>query len=133
MKKVLFIVTMLLALVLPMGCFAAEISDDKMILEWTSSKVWVDKGELLAMGTFNNKRDDLTINKINAINMKFLFQRHDGSTYTYYAKPQKIPFCKLPAKGSKKTTLNFGKFSDTWAKWVTNAEIVFTYTEGVTW
>lgn len=133
MKKVLLIFTMLLALVLPLGCFAAEVSNDKMICEWTSSKVWIDKGELLAMGDFRNKRDDLTINKINDIRMKFLFQRHDGSTYVYYAKPKKIPFCKLAAKGNKKATLNFGKFDDTWSKWVTNAEILFTYTEGITW
>lgn len=133
MRRLLMILYLLIILVLPMGCYAAEVSSDKMIMEWTSSKVWINKGELLVMGSFINKRDDLTITKINYVDMKFIFQRQDGSTYIYQAKPKKIPFCRLPAGGRKKFTLNFGKYEDSWSKWVTNAEVVFTYKEGITW
>lgn len=132
MKRILLMVVMLLMLVVP-SSFAAEVSSDKMILEFESNKVWMVKDELCVSGTFTNKRSDLTIMALKEMTMKFIFTREDGSTYEYVASPVKYPLCRIPAGASKKVNLNFGKFNDTWHKWVTNQVYVFTYREGVTW
>lgn len=133
MRKVLITLTMFIVLLIPNIGTAAEVSADQMILEWKSSKVWMDNGDLCVTGTFVNRRTDLTITKLNDFSMKFIFIKEDGGKEVYQGKPIKLPFLKIPANGSKRITMNFGKYDGTWKSWVTNAEYVFTYVHGLRW
>ena len=51
MKRIFMLLTLILALMCPALAGASEISSDKMILDWTTSKVWVNGGELCVTGT----------------------------------------------------------------------------------
>ena len=44
-------------LLLSPSVHAAEQSSDPMVLEWTTTRVWISKGELCAAGQFVNHRD----------------------------------------------------------------------------
>ena len=79
MKKYLIAVVMLLALTVSGICMAAEMSSDKMGLEWYTNKVWMVGDELCAQGTWVNKRGDWRITEINDFTMEFIFTRHDGT------------------------------------------------------
>ena len=70
MKRIFMLLTLILALMCPALAGASEISSDKMILDWTTSKVWVNGGELCVTGTFVNKRRDWTITKLNDFSMR---------------------------------------------------------------
>lgn len=133
MKKLFVAMVMLLAMAISSVCMAAEISDDKMSLDWTTSKVWMVGDELCAQGTFVNKRGDWRITEINDFTMTFVFTKEDGTKYAHVAKPKMIPICKIAPNGSKKITLNFGKFEGVWKKWVTKQEYVYSYQEGMRW
>ncbi len=134
MKRVFLILTMLLALVLPLGVHAAELSDDKMTLDWTTSKVWMVGDELCVQGTFTNKRDDLRIIGIKDMTMRFVFTQEDGTVVEHIAKAKAFPICKIPPNGTKKLTLNFGKYGGShWRKWVTTQEYIFSYQPGMRW
>ena len=87
---------------------AATQSSDTMIMEWSSDKVWIDHGNLCVRGTFYNKRSDVTITKLNEIEMTIHFAQADGSVITFTGKPAKLPMLKIPARGSKSVTLNLG-------------------------
>ena len=55
MKKWFLAVMAILAFFLiPAVADAAEHSSDTMILDWSTSKVWVDKGNLCVRGTFSD-------------------------------------------------------------------------------
>ena len=54
MKRIFMLLTLILALMCPALAGAAEVSSDRMILDWTTSKVWVNGGELCVTGTFVN-------------------------------------------------------------------------------
>lgn len=112
---------------------AAVISTDTMILDWSSNKIWIDGGDLCVRGTFTNKRDDLTITKLNDMDMTITFTRSDGTKYQYQGKPVKMPMLKLKAGGSKTVTLNFGPFEGDWKDWVTTENYIFTYINGARW
>lgn len=135
MKKWFFALVMLLACVIaaPLMARAAVQSSDTMILDWRTEKVWIDGGDLCVKGTFTNKRDDLTITKLNDMVMEITFTRDDGSKYQYAGKPKKMPMLKIKAKGSKSVTLNFGPYSENWKDWVTTESYVFTYINGARW
>lgn len=133
MKKYFILMVAILTLAISNLCMAAQVSNDKMLAEWTTTKVWMVGDELCARGRFENKQSDFLITKLNQVEMKFVFTREDGSVYVYTANPKKIPFCKVPPRSSKDLTLNFGKFSDTWKKWVTTAYCEFTYQQNVGW
>lgn len=45
MKRIFMLLTLILALMCPALAGAAEVSSDRMILDWTTSKVWVNGGE----------------------------------------------------------------------------------------
>ena len=51
MKRIIMLLTLILALMCP-ALAGAEVSSDKMILDWTTSKVWVNGGDLCVTGTF---------------------------------------------------------------------------------
>lgn len=112
---------------------AATQSDDTMILDWRSEKVWLDKGNLCVRGTFTNKRSDLTITKLNDIELTITFDKSDGSRETFIGKPAKLPMLKIPAGGSKTVTLNLGSYEGKWTNWNTEEYYVFTYINGVRW
>lgn len=134
MKKLILILVVLCSMLVSSLAIAAEMSDDKMTLDWTTSKVWMVGDELCAQGTFVNKRDDLRITEINDMTMRFVFTKEDGSKLEHIAKPKTLPLCKIPPNGSKKLTLNFGKFDGGhWKKWLTTQEYVFSYQEGMRW
>lgn len=133
MKKYFLLLTLLLALMCPAFASAAETSSDKMILDWQTSKVWMNGENLCVAGTFVNKRGDLTVTKLNDFLIKITFTRDDGSEYQYVGKPVKLPMCKVLPNGTKKLTLNFGKFTDTWKNWVTSQTYTFTYINGARW
>ena len=96
MKRIFMLLTLILALMCP-ALASAEVSSDKMILDWTTSKVWVNGGE----------------------RKQFL------------GRPVKFPICKIPANGSRKLNLNFGKFADeSVGNWVTAQTYTFTYING---
>lgn len=131
MKKVFLLLTMLLALMCPALAGAAETSSDRMILDWTTSKVWVDGGDLCVTGTFVNKRSDLTITKLNDFIMRVTYTDKNGEKKQFTGRPVKFPLCKIAANGSRRLNLNFGKFADdTVGNWVTSHIYTFTYING---
>lgn len=131
MKKVFLLLTLLLALMCPALAGAAETSSDRMILDWTTSKVWVDGGDLCVTGTFVNKRSDLTITKLNDFVMRVTYIDKNGEKKQFTGRPIKFPLCKIAANGSRKLNLNFGRFADdTVGNWVTSQMYTFTYING---
>lgn len=131
MKKVFLLLTLLLALMCPALAGAAETSSDRMILDWTTSKVWVDGGDLCVTGTFVNKRSDLTITKLNDFVMRVTYIDKNGEKKQFTGRPVKFPLCKIAANGSRKLNLNFGRFADdTVGNWVTSQMYTFTYING---
>ncbi len=118
---------------IPFGVNGAELSSDTMILGWSTSKVWLDKGNLCVRGSFYNKRSDLTITKLNDFSMRITFTRADGTKDVFTGRPKKIPMLKLPAGGMKSVTLNFGSYERTWSDWNTVEEYSFTYVHGMRW
>lgn len=133
MKKI-FMAIVILSLLLGSGlCSAAEISSDKMILEWYPHKIWVDNGKLCMTGEFVNRRTDLTITKLNDFTATITFTKDDGSEYQFVGKPVKFPICKITPGGSKRLTFNFGEFEGNWKSWVTSQIYTFTYVNGVRW
>ena len=134
MRKHCAMLIILLLILCPVnGTMAAEVSDDPMMLEWTTTKIWVTKGELFVVGNFVNQREDITITKLNAFNIRITFTRDDGTTYQFVGAPKKLPLCKIPAGGSKQLTLNFGPFDDSWRTWVTAQDYAFSYINGARW
>lgn len=131
MKRVFLLITLLLALMCPALAGAAETSGDRMILDWTTSKVWVNGGELCVTGTFVNKRSDLTITKLNDFVMRVTYTDKDGQTKQFMGKPVKLPLCKINASGSRKMNFNFGKIeAEATNNWVTAQSYTFTYING---
>lgn len=131
MKRVFLLITLLLALMCPAFAGAAETSSDRMILDWTTSKVWVNGGELCVTGTFVNKRSDLTITKLNDFVMRVTYTDKDGQTKQFTGKPVKLPLCKINASGSRKMNFNFGKIeAEATNNWVTAQSYTFTYING---
>ncbi len=135
MKKwFLAILLVLTACLIPaLTANAATQSSDTMILDWTSDKVWIDHGNLCVRGTFYNKRSDLTITKLNEMDMTITFNESDGTKSTFSGKPVKLPMLKIPAGGSKSVTLNFGPYEGKWSSWYTDENYVFTYINGARW
>ena len=111
MKRIFMLLTLILALMCP-ALAGAEVSSDKMILDWTTSKVWVNGGELCVTGTFVNKRNDVAITKLNEFIMRVTYTDKNGERKQFLGRPVKFPMCKIPAKASRKLNLNFGPFAD---------------------
>ena len=109
---------------------AAEVSSDKMILEWNTSKVWISGGALCVNGTMTNKRDNLTITKLNDFVIRISFTDEDGQKRIFTGKPLKLPICKIAANASRKLSFNFGKYDHSIKDWVTSQEYTFTYING---
>lgn len=130
MKKIYFILTLLLVLVCPTFASAAEVSSDKMILDWNTSKVWVSGGDLCVSGTFVNKRSDLTITKLNDFVIRVTYTDENGEQKQFTGRPVKLPLCKIPARGSRKLNFNFGKFTHAVNNWITAQEYTFSYING---
>lgn len=130
MKKIYVMLTLLLVLMCPAFASAAEVSGDKMILDWTTSKVWVSGGDLCVTGTFVNKRSDLTITKLNDFVMRVTYTDENGEQQQFTGKPIKLPLCKIGAGASRKLNFNFGKFAHTVNNWVTAQEYTFSYING---
>lgn len=131
MKRIFLLITLLLAWMCPALAGAAETSSDRMILDWTTSKVWVNAGELCVTGTFVNKRSDLTITKLNDFVMRVTYTDKDGTQKQFIGRPVKYPLCKISAGGSRKLNLNFGKIDSLATNnWVTAQEYTFTYING---
>lgn len=133
MKRLFLIIAMLLLVMCPCIGSAAETSSDRMILEWTTNKVWVNNGELCVTGTFVNRRSDLTVTKLNEFVLILNYERADGTPAQFVGKPKKLPMCKVTPKNSKKINLNFGEFTDEVKNWVTSQNYVFTYINGARW
>lgn len=133
MKKLFLIIAMLLLVMCPSIGSAAETSSDRMILEWTTNKVWVNNGELCVTGTFVNKRSDLTVTKLNDFVLILNYERADGTPAQFVGKPKKLPMCKVIPKSSKRINFNFGEFTDEVKNWVTSQNYVFTYINGARW
>lgn len=134
MKRLVLVLVVLCSIFVSAIGLAAEVSDDKMTLDWTTSKVWMVGDELCVQGTFVNKRGDLSITKINEMTMRFVFTKDDGTKVEHVAKATKYPLCKIPPNGSKKLTLNFGKYAGgPWHKWLTTQDYVYSYQEGMRW
>ncbi|EKU72238.1 hypothetical protein [Selenomonas sp. F0473] len=112
---------------------AAEVSDDPMMLEWTTTKVWISGGELCASGIFENRRDDVTVTGLNNFTMQITFTRDDGTTHQFVGTPKRLPMCKVPAGEMKRLTFNFGSFDDRWKTWVTEQNYEFSYINGAKW
>lgn len=131
MKRVFLLITLLLVLMCPALAGAAEVSSDKMILDWTTTKVWVNGGELCVSGNFVNKRSDLTITKLNDFVIRVSYTDKDGQQKQFTGRPVKLPLCKIGAGGSRKLNFNFGKFdSEAINNWLTTQTYTFTYING---
>lgn len=130
MKKLVLLVVVLCSILISSVAMAAEISSDKMILEWTTNKVWMVGNELCVQGTFVNKRNDVRVTKLNDFEMKFVFILDDGSQVVHVAKPKSLPICKIPPNSIKsRVSMNFGKYEGAWKKWVTTSKCWFSYIE----
>ena len=112
---------------------ATEISDDHMMLEWTTSKVWISGGELCVAGDFENLRDDITVTALNEFSIRITFTRDDGTTYEFTGMPKHLPMCKVPAGGKKRLTFNFGPFDGHWKTWLASEDYIFSYINGARW
>ena len=84
MKRIIMLLTLILALMCP-ALAGAEVSSDKMILDWTTSKVWVNGGDLCVTGTFVNKRNDLAITKLNEFTMRVTYTDKMASASNFLA------------------------------------------------
>ncbi len=132
-KWVAALAVIFLFLWLPMNAQAAETSSDTMILGWSTNKVWLDHGNLCIRGTFYNKRNDLTVTRLNSMTMKITFGKPDGSKSVFVGGPAKLPMLKIGAGGSRSVTLNLGPYEGTWSSWNTDEEYEFTYIPGSRW
>lgn len=133
MRKAFFLLAALFLLICPAIASAAEVSSDKMLLDWQTNKIWLNHGALCVAGTFTNQRKDRTVTKLNDFLLKVTFEKEDGSVYQFVGRPVKLPLCKVPAGGTKKLTLNFGSFDGAWKSWVTTQQYTFTYVSGSRW
>ena len=86
MKRIFMLLTLILALMCP-ALAGAEVSSDKMILDWTTSKVWVNGGELCVTGTFVNKRNDVAITKLNEFIMRVTYTDKNGERKQFLGRP----------------------------------------------
>nr|WP_325190462.1 hypothetical protein [uncultured Selenomonas sp.] len=114
-------------LLLSPSVHAAEQSSDPMVLEWTTTRVWISKGELCAAGQFVNHREDIMVTGLNAFTMEITFHRADGSSDTFVGSPKQLPLCRIPAGGTRRVTLNFGPFDGQWKSWTTQEVYTFSY------
>lgn len=114
-------------LLLSASVHAAEQSSDPMVLEWTTTRVWISKGELCAAGQFVNHREDIMVTGLNAFTMEITFHRADGSSDTFVGSPKQLPLCRIPAGGTRRVTLNFGPFDGQWKSWTTQEVYTFSY------
>ncbi|MDY4920099.1 MAG: hypothetical protein SO119_03375 [Phascolarctobacterium sp.] len=130
MKRLVLLAGLLICLLCPSLALAAETSSDKMILDWTTTKVWVSGESLCVSGTFVNKRSDLTITKLNDFLLRLRYTDKDGKEQVFEGRPVKLPLCKIPASSSKKLNLVFGKFDSEIHNWVTTQSYQFTYING---
>ena len=114
-------------LLLSPSVHAAEQSSDPMVLEWTTTRVWISKGELCAAGQCVNHREDIMVTGLNAFTMEITFHRADGSSDTFVGSPKQLPLCRIPAGGTRRVTLNFGPFDGQWKSWTTQEVYTFSY------
>ena len=131
MKKYPIICITLIIVMMASFVYAAEKSSDKMILEWTPEKIWLNKNELIMEGEFTNKRRDLSITRLDEFVTVITFTGNDGSSYEFIGKPKKMPLLKIDGTGSKKVTFNFGQFDGAVNKWETSEVYVFTHRDRV--
>lgn len=120
-------------LLLSASVHAAEQSSDPMVLEWTTTWVWISKGELCAAGQFVNHREDIMVTGLNAFTMEITFHRADGSSDTFVGSPKQLPLCRIPAGGTRRVTLNFGPFDGQWKSWTTQEVYTFSYVDEMRW
>lgn len=120
-------------LLLSASVHAAEQSSDPMVLEWTTTRVWISKGELCAAGQFVNHREDIMVTGLNAFTMEITFHRADGSSDTFVGSPKQLPLCRIPAGGTRRMTLNFGPFDGQWKSWTTQEVYTFSYVDEMRW
>lgn len=120
-------------LLLSASVHAAEQSSDPMVLEWTTTRVWISKGELCAAGQFVNHREDIMVTGLNAFTMEITFHRADGSSDTFVGSPKQLPLCRIPAGGTRRVTLNFGPFDGQWKSWTTQEVYTFSYVDEMRW
>lgn len=131
MKRLFLLIVMLFIMMVPALGLAAEQSSDKMILEWNTNKVWISGEDLCVTGTFVNKRNDVTITKLNDFVIRLTYEKVDGTQAQFIGRPVKLPICKIGAGKSKKLNFNFGKFNEQAVNnWVTAQDYVFTYING---
>lgn len=134
MGKQIWLALVCLLVLLGAGlCYGADISSDKMILEWYPKKVWISKGDLCMQGEFVNKRSDLTITKLNDFDVVITFTGDDGRQFQFQGKPQKLPNVRVAPNGRKSYTFNFGPFEGDWKSWVVSSRATFTYISGSRW
>ena len=120
-------------LLLSASVHAAEQSSDPMVLEWTTTRVWISKGELCAAGQFVNHREDIMVTGLNAFTMEITFHRADGLSDTFVGSPKQLPLCRIPAGGTRRVTLNFGPFDGQWKSWTTQEVYTFSYVDEMRW
>ena len=130
MKRIVSLAFLVLIMVIPNLMHASEISNDKMILEWNTSKVWISGENLCVNGTMTNKRDDLTITKLNDFVIRISFTDENGQKQIFAGRPLKLPICKISANSSRKLNFNFGKYDHSIKDCITSQEYTFTYIKG---
>lgn len=133
LKKIVTIFILITALLGFAVVSASDVSLNKMILEWKTSKIWLNNGELCIMGDFTNRRSDLTVTKLNSFIVKIMFNKSDGSKYEFIGSPAKIPLCKVLPNESKRVSFNLGEFTGEWSSWITEQDYTFTYLRNSHW
>ncbi len=133
MKKLFYTLLTSIMLISSSICFAAETSSDKMILDWTTNKVWVNDGELCVTGIFFNKRSDVAVTKLNEFLLVLNYERPDGTKAQFIGRPKKLPICKVMPNQSRKINFNFGEFQYNVKNWTTSEKYVFSYINGARW
>lgn len=131
MKKLSWIICVLLLMVGMLGigatAYADELSDDKLELEYTPSKVWKSGKNLCMTGTFTNRKSTMLVVKIKSFNPNITFKKADGTTFEFNKGPIKFPLCTINPGARKTLTYNFGEFNEEWHSWVADPDYVYQY------
>lgn len=131
MKKLRWIVCVLLLLVGLVGvttaAYADELSDDKLELTFTPTKVWKSGKNLCMTGYYRNNKDTMLVVKIKSFDPNITFTKADGTSVEFNGPPIKFPFCMLRPGESKTLTYNFGEYNEEWHSWTADPNYVYQY------
>lgn len=129
MRKLRWIVCVFLLLVGMVGvttaAYADEMSDNKLELVFTPTKLWKSGNNLCLTGTFHNKKANMFVVKIKSFDPNITLKKADGTEVKFHGQPIKFPFCTLKPGDKKTVTYNFGEYREEWHTWYSDPNYVY--------